>query len=111
MFLPEIQPMGQGAPCTTSTWMSKSHPAPLSGDPNLVIHVSLENKPTIENSHSASIFKQRTELLEIGELDIYPKKTMEGIWVIDFCQEIQIRNKISTLYLNKTSQSIMIFLA
>jgi len=23
--------------------------------------------------------------LEIGELDIYPKKTMEGIWVIDVC--------------------------
>jgi len=52
------------------------------GDPDLVVSTSVESKPTVESHQFASISKQRTELLEIDELDIYPKKTMEGTWVI-----------------------------
>jgi len=52
------------------------------GDPDLVVSTSVESKPTVESHQFASISKQRTELLEIDELDIYPKKSMEGTWVI-----------------------------
>jgi hypothetical protein len=52
------------------------------GDPDLVVSTSIDNKPTIDAHSFASISKQRTELLEIDSLDIYPKKSMEGTWVI-----------------------------
>jgi hypothetical protein len=52
------------------------------GDPDLVVSSSIDVKPTIDVHSFASISKQRTELLEIDSLDIYPKKSMEGTWVI-----------------------------
>jgi len=52
------------------------------GDPDLVVSTSIDTKPTIDVHSFASISKQRTELLEIDSLDIYPKKSMEGTWVI-----------------------------
>ena len=52
------------------------------GDPDLVVSSVTKERPTIQNHQFASISKQRTEMIEISPLDVYPAKSMEGTWVI-----------------------------
>jgi len=52
------------------------------GDPDLVISYGFDARPTISEHMFSSISKQRTEVIEINNADIYPLKSMAGYWII-----------------------------
>jgi len=52
------------------------------GDPDLVISYGSDSRPTLSDHQFASISKQRTEIIEINNNDIYPMDSMSGAWII-----------------------------
>jgi len=52
------------------------------GDPDLVVSFGANERPTIEDHQFASISLAKAEVLEINNLDIYPRESMAGTWVI-----------------------------
>jgi len=52
------------------------------GDPDLVVSTGYDSRPTLESHQFASVSLQRTELLEINDLDIYPLNSMANTWVV-----------------------------
>ena len=52
------------------------------GDADLVVSYGADERPTIEKHEFASISSQKTELIEIDKLDIYPRQYMGGTWMV-----------------------------